>query len=131
MSARDMALAALTSVIWGFAFVAAKFGLESFSPAQLTAVRFLIACVPVVFVRPPRIPWWSVILIGSTLYTGQFLLLFFAFTHGLPPGVASVTQQLQAFFTVLLAALFLRDRPDRRQCVGLGVALAGDRKSVV
>jgi O-acetylserine/cysteine efflux transporter len=125
MSARDMALAALTSVIWGFAFVAAKFGLESFSPAQLTAIRFLIACVPVAVVRPPRIPWWSVVLVGSTLYTGQFLLLFFAFTHGLPPGVASVTQQLQAFFTVLLAALFLRDRPDRRQCVGLGIALAG------
>lgn len=31
MTARDMVLAALTSVVWGFAFVAVKFGLESFS----------------------------------------------------------------------------------------------------
>lgn len=31
MTARDMALAALTSLIWGLAFVAIEFGLESFS----------------------------------------------------------------------------------------------------
>ena len=54
MTRRDMALAALTSVIWGFAFVAVKIGLESFSAPQLTAVRFLIACLPVVLV--PRRP---------------------------------------------------------------------------
>ena len=35
-----MILAALTSVIWGLAFVAVKFGLESFSAPQLTTVRF-------------------------------------------------------------------------------------------
>jgi drug/metabolite transporter (DMT)-like permease len=39
MKARDMVLAALTSIIWGFGFVAIKFGLESFSVPQLTAVR--------------------------------------------------------------------------------------------
>jgi hypothetical protein len=31
MSVRDMVLAALTSLVWGFGFVAVKFGLESFS----------------------------------------------------------------------------------------------------
>jgi drug/metabolite transporter (DMT)-like permease len=45
MRLRDMGLAALTSVIWGFAFVTYKFGLESFSAPQLTAFRFLIACL--------------------------------------------------------------------------------------
>ena len=44
-------LAVLTSVIWGFAFVAVKFALESFSAPQLTAVRFLIAGGPA---RLPR-----------------------------------------------------------------------------
>ena len=44
-----MALAALTSVIWGLAFVAIKFGLESFSAPSSTAVRFLIACLPVLW----------------------------------------------------------------------------------
>ena len=125
MSARDMALATLTSVIWGFGFVAGIFGLENFSPAQLTAVRFLIACLPVFVVRRPNLSWWWIVLIGSTLFMGQFLLIFFAFTHGLPPGVASVSQQMQAFFTVLLAAIFLRDTPSLRQCIGMTIAFAG------
>jgi len=50
-----MLLAALTSAIWGLAFVATKFGLEGFSAPQLTALRFLIASLPVLFVARPRI----------------------------------------------------------------------------
>jgi O-acetylserine/cysteine efflux transporter len=50
-----MALATLTSVIWGFGFVAIKFGLESFTAPQLTALRFLIACLPVFLVPRPKI----------------------------------------------------------------------------
>ncbi|MHB8730225.1 MAG: EamA family transporter [bacterium] len=125
MTSRDAALASLTSVIWGLAFVAVKFGLQSFSAPELTAVRFLIACIPALAVARPRLPWRSIVLIGLTLFTGQFLLLFFAYTRGLPPGLASVTQQTQAFFTVLLAAVFLREMPTARQWTGMTVAFAG------
>jgi O-acetylserine/cysteine efflux transporter len=85
MKPTDAALAVLTSVIWGLAFVATKIALESFSPPQLTALRFLIACLPALLLPRPRISWPQLILVGSTLFTGQFLLLFFAFTNGLPP----------------------------------------------
>lgn len=125
MNARDMILAALTSMIWGFAFVAAKFALDSFSAPQLTAIRFLIAGLAVFLVPRPKIGWLSIALIGMTLFAGQFLLLFFAYTQGLPPGLASVTQQMQVFFTVLLAAVFLRDLPTPRQCAGMTIAFAG------
>jgi O-acetylserine/cysteine efflux transporter len=125
MRAGDMALAAFTSVVWGVAFVGVRFGLDSFSAPQLTALRFVVACLPVVLVSRPPIPWRSIVLIGLTLFTGQFLLMFFAYEWGLPPGVASVTQQMQAFFTVLLAAVFLHDVPTRRQCVGMTIAFAG------
>ncbi len=125
MRLRDAVLASLTSVIWGVAFVAVKFGLEGFSAPQLTAARFLLACLPAVVVPRPKIPWLSLVLIGLTLFTGQFLLLFFAYTRGLPPGLASVTQQTQAFFTVLLAASFLRDVPTARQWAGMAIAFAG------
>jgi O-acetylserine/cysteine efflux transporter len=125
MGARDMALATLTSVAWGLAFVAIKLGLESFSAPQLTAARFLIACVPALWVPRPRISWAAIVLIGTTLFTGQFLLLFFAYTLGMPPGLASVSQQMQAFFTVLLAAVFLRDVPSRHQVVGMVIAFSG------
>jgi O-acetylserine/cysteine efflux transporter len=125
MTARDMALAALTSVLWGLAFVATKLALESFTAPQLTALRFLLACLPVLLLPRPQVSWPMLILIGMTLFTGQFLLLFFAFEHGMPPGLASVTQQLHAFFTVILAAIFLADRPTSRQTTGMAVAFAG------
>jgi len=96
MPLRDMVLAALTSMVWGFAFIATRIALDSFSAPQLTALRFLIAALPVLFVPRPKIAWSSLVLIGLTLFTGQFLLLFFAFAAGMPPGLASVSQQMQA-----------------------------------
>src|SRR5882672_7589574 len=125
MPVRDMVLAALTSMVWGFAFIATRLALDSFSAPQLTALRFLIAGLPILFVPRPKIAWSSLVLIGLTLFAGQFLLLFFAFAAGMPPGLASVSQQMQVFFTVILAAAFLRDVPTARQCLGMAVAFAG------
>jgi O-acetylserine/cysteine efflux transporter len=120
-----MFLAALTSVVWGLGFVAAKFGVESFSAPQLLALRFLIAGLPVLFVPRPRIGWRMLLMIGATWFAGQFLLLFFAFEAGMPAGLASITQQMQVFFTVLLSAIFLGDVPTRRQAAGMLLALSG------
>ncbi len=125
MTRRDTALAALTAVIWGLAFVFIKFGLESFSAPQLVALRFIVACVPVLVLPRPAISWSMLILVGHGSTVGQFLFLFFAYAQGLPPGLASVTQQTQVFFTVLLAALFLRDVPTWRQIAGMTVAFLG------
>lgn len=125
MRTRDIFAAALVSAIWGLAFVATKIGLESFSASQLTVLRFLIACIPVLFVPRPQIPWVLLTVIGLTLFAGQFLLLFFAFKAGIAAGLASVTQQTQAFFTVMLAAVFLREIPTARQTAGMFTAFAG------
>jgi len=122
---RDLALALLTAVLWGFAFVATRIGLDSFTPSQLVALRFLIAAIPTVVVAPPRAGWPMVIAAGLTLYTGQFLFQFFGMAHGMPPGLASLIVQTQALFTVLFAALLLGERPTARQTIGLFVAFAG------
>ena len=125
MTPRDTALAAFVSIVWGLAFVATRFGLEGFTAPQLTALRFLIASVPVLFVARPAVPWHLLVLIGLSLFAGQFLLLFLAFRHGLPPGLASVTQQTHVFLTVLLAALLFGERPTVRQGLGMVLAAAG------
>ena len=125
MLIRDMLLAALTSLIWGFGFVVAKLGLEHFSATQMTALRFLMVGIFCVIVPRPKLPWSLLLAIGATLFAGQFLLLFFSFSHGMPPGLASVSQQIQAFFTVLLSAIFLRDIPGARQLAGMVVAFTG------
>ncbi len=105
MKAVHVMLAVLVAVIWGFAFVATKIGLESFSPPQLTALRFLIASVPAVVLARPPIPWPALVAVGLTLFAGQFLFQFFGIAHGMPPGLASIIVQTQALFTILFAAL--------------------------
>src|SRR6195256_992630 len=124
---RDLALAVLVAVIWGVAFVATRIGLDDFSPPQLTALRFVIAALPVAFLARPPIPWSTLVTIGLTLFTGQFLFQFFGIASGMPPGLASVLVQTQAFFTVLFAAVALGERPARRQGVGMAGALGGGR----
>jgi O-acetylserine/cysteine efflux transporter len=125
MKVRDMALAALANVIWGFTYIAYPLALESFTASQMAVLRFLLACLPVLVVARPNLPWRSILAIGATLFTGQFLLLFFALAAGLPPGLASVTTQMHAFFAVLIAAVVLREYPTRRQGLGLVVAFTG------
>jgi len=125
MTPRDTALAALVSIVWGLAFVATRFGLESFTALQLTALRFLIAAAPVFFIARPKVSWRLVVLIGLTLFAGQFLLLFLGFRYGMPAGLASVTQQSHVFLTVLLAALLLNERPTMRQGAGMVLAASG------
>jgi O-acetylserine/cysteine efflux transporter len=120
-----MGLAVLTSVIWGFAFVTYRFGLESFSPAQLTVLRFVIAALPVVVVPRPKLAWSLIALIGLILFAGQFTLLMTSYALGMPAGLGSVTQQTQAVFTVALAAIFMREFPSVREGVGMVVAFAG------
>jgi O-acetylserine/cysteine efflux transporter len=122
---RHVALAVLVAFIWGVAFVMTRLALDAFSPPQLTALRFAIAGLPALFVPRPRVPWRSLIAVGLTLFTGQFLFQFFGIAHGMPPGLAAVVVQTQAFFTILFAALALSERPSGRQLAGMGMALAG------
>jgi O-acetylserine/cysteine efflux transporter len=63
--------------------------------------------------------------IGLTLFAGQFLLQFFGIAGGMPPGLASIVVQTQALFTIVFAALLLRERPTPRQMCGAALGLAG------
>jgi O-acetylserine/cysteine efflux transporter len=115
----------LVVVIWGLAFVATRVGLDSFSPPELTALRFLIAAVPALFLPRPPLRWSELVAVGLTLFAAQFLLQFFALSHGLSPGLAALLVQTQALFTILFAAVALRETPTARQLAGITVAFAG------
>ena len=125
MSGADVALAVFVAVLWGFAFVATRVGLDSFSPAQLAMLRFAVASLPVFALPRPAVPWPLLALTGLTLFAGQFILQFLGMVHGMPPGLASLVVHTQAFFTVLFAALVLHERPTPRQLGGMAIAFAG------
>ena len=63
--------------------------------------------------------------LASTLFIGQFSLLFWGMHVGMPAGLASVLTQFQAVLTMIFAGIFLRERAASRQVVGLLIATAG------
>ena len=125
MTPQSQALAALAAALWGLSFIASAVALETLSPPQLTALRFMIAACPALVVARPPVAWTPLVATGLTLFAGQFLLLFVALSMGLPPGLASVTQQTQVLFSVVLAAIWLRDMPRRQSVIGMLVAFLG------
>jgi len=125
MSPQHILLAILVTAIWGFNFVVIHWGLGDMPPLLLSAMRFLVAAIPAIFfVKRPNISWGALSAI-TFFHVSQFNLLFFGMSAGLSAGIASVVIQLQAFFTVLLAALVLGEKPRGRQILGMALAFAG------
>jgi O-acetylserine/cysteine efflux transporter len=119
-------LGILTAAIWGFNFVVLKVALVDIPPLLLTALRFLFACLPVLFLaKPAGMTFKHMIIVGLTAFLGQYIFLFVALKLGMPAGLSSVTLQLQVFITILLSIVLLGERPKRQQILGGVVALAG------
>ncbi|MFT4122140.1 EamA family transporter [Bradyrhizobium sp.] len=125
MKPADILIALLVAVIWGLAFVASRIALDEFSPELMTAMRFIIAAVPCLFVRKPEIAWSLLIAISFTLFLGQFLAQAYGIAHGVPVGLTSVVVQSQALFTIGLAAIAFGERPSPMQTLGIVIAAAG------
>ena len=120
-----MLLALLVAAIWGINFTVISIGLGSFPPLLLAALRFVVASLPTLVLPRPNVPWPRLLWIGATLFLGQFALLFTGMALGLPAGLASVTLQSQAFLTILIASVVLREKPTARQVAGSLVAFVG------
>lgn len=126
MKLQHIGLAIFGMAIWGFNFVAISVGLKEMPPLLFTCVRFVITAFPLIlFVRKPTLTWWQIFSIGMTLLTLQFAFLFKGMQLGVGGGVASTVVQSQAFFTLIIAAVMLRERPARRDLAGLFVAAMG------
>ena len=126
MQRKDLVLAFLIATIWGGNFIVIKLGLNDMPPMLLAALRYVFTALPAVaFIRPPRLEWRYTVAYGLTIGFGQFACLFYAMTIGMPAGLSSISLQTQAFFTILFATLFLKERLEGRQLTGLVVALLG------
>ncbi|GAA3707944.1 O-acetylserine/cysteine exporter [Terrabacter ginsenosidimutans] len=126
MRRRDTALAVLVALLWGTNFVAIRTGLDSVPPLLFLAVRFTVVCLPAVFlVRRPALPWRDLALIGLFTSLGQFALLYLSLHLGMPPGLSSLVLQAQVLLTVVIAAVWLRERPSVLQRAGVALGGAG------
>jgi O-acetylserine/cysteine efflux transporter len=126
MAARDILLGVFTALIWGLNFVVIKVGLSAFPPLLFSALRFSLAAVPAVFFIDRRqIPWRVILEVGVVLGVIKYSLLFSAMKVGMPAGLSSLVLQSQVLFTMLLAAVFLGDKPSRSQKIGISLAFGG------
>lgn len=126
MPLRDLALALGVVFIWGLNFVAIKWGVAEIPPFLLTALRYLGCALPAVFfIRKPQLGWPVLIAYGFSVGVLQFGFLFTAMRLGMPAGLASLVMQMQVFFTMALAMLFLGERPGLPQLAGAAIALVG------
>ncbi len=123
---RDLVLALLVILVWGVNFAVIKVGLVGVPPLLLGALRFMLAAFPaLLFFKAPRVPLRLYLAFGLTMSVGQFAFLFSAIHVGMPSGLASLVLQSQSFFTLVLTALWLRERWQGNQLAGLLLAAAG------
>ncbi|MCX6502513.1 MAG: EamA family transporter [Microbacterium sp.] len=126
MPLRSALAAVLVALIWGVNFVAIDLGLDGMPPTLFVALRFTAVILPAIFFVPrPAARMRDVLLVGLFMSLGQFGLLYTALALGMPAGLASLVLQAQVVFTVLLAALALREVPTRWQVAGVAVGFGG------
>ena len=112
-------------VIWGVNFVAIKIALAVIPPILLCFARFLF-CLPVLFfVKRPASSLMQIATYGFVMFVLQFCLLFVGMRSGITPGLASVLLQLQSFFAIAFAILFMKEKYHPRQGAGALVAFLG------
>lgn len=126
MGKREAPLALIITVIWGVQFVITDAALKTVPPLLFATLRFALVAIPAVFfVRRPAVSWRVIAAVGLTSSAGQFALQYLSLQAGMPPGLLSLVVQVQAIFTVILAAVFLRERPSWGQVLGVLIGMAG------
>lgn len=120
-----LALVSVTA-FWGVNFVVAKLAFYDMPPLLFSALRFFFVAFPAIFFfRRPALPWATMALIALTLFVAQFAFMFVGLAMGMPAGMTSVVLQTQAFFTMILGALFFQDRARPLQWASVLMAFAG------
>ncbi len=124
---RHALLAVAVAAAWGANFVAIAIGLEGMSPLVLASARFALSALPVLVLYRdgPGVPWRPLLVASAASGIAQFALLFSGIEAGMPAGLSSLVLQVQALFTILIAAGVLGERPTRLQLAGVLVSMAG------
>ena len=123
---RDRLLAVLVAVVWGANFPATALALEHFPPLFMVALRFALVAIPtLIFIPRPQVPVRWLIGVGFGIGLMQFAFLYLGMAAGMPGGLASLVLQASAPFTVLIAGIWLHERLQRRQAIGVGIAVLG------
>ncbi|MDQ3560848.1 MAG: DMT family transporter [Pseudomonadota bacterium] len=132
LASADLGLYAGTVLVWGTTWLALKFQLGAVDPQVSIVWRFLIAA-PLMFLIC-RIAGARIVFplkthlrfagLGLFLYSTNFILFYNA-GHYVVSGLLSVIFSLAAITNIVMAVLFLGDKPRPRVALGALCGLAG------
>ncbi len=121
----DIFLGVVVAVTWGLGLTLAKAALGEFPPILLTAFRFSVTALALVwFVRPPVGQMRRILVISFVISTVQYSLTFTGLA-GTYASTAAIIIQLEVPFAALLAAVFLGDRIGLWRIGGMLLAFGG------
>lgn len=126
MQFRYLLLALVIVVIWGLNFVFVTVGLEGIPPLFMVFLRLFLTSLPAIFfIKKPQLPFRKIAAYGLTMFALQFSLAFVGINLGVTPGLASVLNQTQLFFSLFFAFLFLREKCTLWQIIGAFISFSG------
>lgn len=125
MSPRNLLLALLVPLIWGFNFVVADDAVKHIPPFLLVVLRYLVVAVLFIPFTRRDISWRDLALVGMLYGVVQFSGLFLGLEKGVSAGIAGTLIQSQSLITVVLARLVLHEAFGALQWTGLGLGVAG------
>ncbi|ETD70748.1 membrane protein [Pelistega indica] len=126
MPLRDWLAALLTIIVWGLNFLISKIGLAELPPLLFGGIRvFMVAFPAIFFLKPPKAPWKLIIAYGTTINFLQFAFMLSSLAFGLSGGLTSLLMQMQAFFTIIFAALYFKEKIPLGSLIAIFIAFLG------
>ena len=125
MNTKDIIIALIVPLSWGLGFVAAKSGLGHFPPLLLMALRFALSSFLIIwFVPIPTGYLKRIFFIAFVSATIQYGLTFSGLAI-LDASTASLLVQTEVAFGIIVAAIFLREIPTKKEFIGIVIAFCG------
>ncbi|ROV57813.1 hypothetical protein EGH82_21375 [Vibrio ponticus] len=119
MQSRDLFLAIVVMVIWGFNFTMIKLGVSDVNPLIATAARFALAATPLVlFISKPDTHWLYVVSYGVVFGVGVWGMASWSIVAGLSSGMSSVLLTTNVIFGMLVGVLVFKESLTRRKLIG-------------
>ncbi|SBT17672.1 putative amino-acid metabolite efflux pump [Marinomonas gallaica] len=126
MTRQDSLLLVLLMALWGFNFSVIKLGVNNIDPFLLTALRFSLAVLPLIFfVRRPNVPWRYLMTYGLTFGVGVWGLTTLSVGAGLSGGLASLLLDMSVISSLLVGRYLLKEHVTVSKVLGSLLALLG------
>lgn len=126
MTRQDSLLLVLLMALWGFNFSVIKLGVNNVDPFILTALRFSLAVLPLIFfVRRPDVPWRYLMTYGLTFGVGVWGLTTLSVSAGLSSGLASLLLDMSVISSLLVGRYLLKEQVTVSKVLGSVLALIG------